>query len=1570
MNQTVRPPSSTCHPDRPDSPHSWSQWCTWLILLGVAAPALAIDWPAYKHDAQRSSVSGESLTFPLRLAWQYEAPQPPSPAWPDVFRLENRTDFDYAAQPVVAQGIVCFGSSSDDTVRALDAKTGKEKWHFMTGGPVRFAPQLDAGKAFFASDDGFVYCVEAGTGKLVWKFQAAPRDERMVGNHRLISRWPVRTGVLVADGVVYCVAGMWNMEGVFVHALQAGTGKALWCNDTLGLSSVTIVDFPESADPSKETVGGHNGEFAANGATGANPQGNLLLWENTLIIPNGNSGPTVLDRRTGNLAPKGGGGGAPVTIDRDNVYSFARHHEDILSMNPVSLSTGSASRGWGKGAIPQVRITPPKLGQIHDHSKVSAVVHDGKLYARQAYGLALIGETLVVGENGAVAAQDPDTERVLWRAGITGEARGIAVADGRLYVGTSSGAVYCFETPAKGAETVAAVKASAAGPRAAAPPANARMIEQLRLTGMDRGFALVLGDADGKFSASLAASTELSIVIAMTDETAASALRERLLAQTTYYGERVQVQTVKRLDQLPFAQFFANAVIVAGSTPGISAKELYRVLHPCGGVLLTPGLKPAEADALVKNSGATDAEIRQSPTDRFIVRGKLPGALDWDTVARTGVRVDQRIKWPLRPLWFGGPGTLQVQGVHGGGAPVVANGRYIVKGEQSLTAVDAYNGAILWSRPLPLSAPDYCTVDGVIYPVADSTKFGGEGLTRTTFRAQYQANDDFVYVQLGTGYFQPRGDDLSNALGQAPQSTSSGEGNIQLDARTGEQLKLSAPFTTHDPISLKAAQKWSIEVNPRRSGTVGLQSTERGLLLTLDTKDTLVTKLDAWHLFFDFRPPEKRYGLYDRGTFEVRIAMAQDRDVPATWTPGSGTAHPAIEVNGTRDPAGTTTTVLVPWAEIQKLVGARPSSFGFAATLDSHDGGREEPITRRHLFCDWTASGLNNGWACLVLDAAATADAGKRPSILVEAFKGTAALSGNGDVVGPEREAPRIHPLTGDLEPKMFRVGGCGGLSSSGVLRSGSQSIYDFDDDSGMRPLGGVKARCSTPQIAALGLLIYSEESGHCECPFPVRTTLVMAPAERRLNEDWAFFFARPADTYLRQAAINFGAPGDRRDEGGTLWLGYPRLPGDKSMAFPLPAGKQRSVGANGVWLRIMSAELQLPVEVESFESAAAYTPGEDLKAVTNWQSSWSPGRNGKDMGPYRVNADRVEIHGTDRPWIYASGYKGIRKATVKLNFLQPVVAAKIEKAPALNGKLDGPEWQNATKGKLPFTKTETFVCHDDANLYIAARRPSVQGRLGKTVPWAKATSGEDANVWDDDSFEVFLSDDHSGAVVHLGVSASGARYDALADGATDKPEDRKWNADWKSHVAADDAGLVIQFAIPWKTIEAAGLKKDRLSVNLQMNQKDTSGESPRSPGKPWNPKDTGTSGEALSYLGITGRSHCVNFAPLGLDSPPKIEPRHFTVRLHFAEPDDIKPGQRVFDVKLQDKTVLKGFDVVKEAGGVRTALVKEFKNVAATETMVLEFVAPGKEPTSSSASILSAVEVFDENFKPAPKPL
>lgn len=95
---------------------------------------------------------------------------------------------------------------------------------------------------------------------------------------------------------------------------------------------------------------------------------------------------------------------------------------------------------------------------------------------------------------------------------------------------------------------------------------------------------------------------------------------------------------------------------------------------------------------------------------------------------------------------------------------------------------------------------------------------------------------------------------------------------------------------------------------------------------------------------------------------------------------------------------------------------------------------------------------------------------------------------------------------------------------------------------------------------------------------------------------------------------------------------------------------------------------------------------------------------------------------------------------------------------------------------------------------------------------------------------------------------------------------------------------------------------------------------------------------------------------PVSLTELPEGQPRSYRVVLHFAELKDVRPGDRVFDVKLQGETVLKDLDVIQEAGGPGVALVKEIKGVEARDTLTLELV-----PRADSPPIISAMEVHEE---------
>ncbi|MCH8043128.1 MAG: PQQ-binding-like beta-propeller repeat protein [Planctomycetes bacterium] len=97
-------------------------------------------------------------------------------------------------------------------------------------------------------------------------------------------------------------------------------------------------------------------------------------------------------------------------------------------------------------------------------------------------------------------------------------------------------------------------------------------------------------------------------------------------------------------------------------------------------------------------------------------------------------------------------------------------------------------------------------------------------------------------------------------------------------------------------------------------------------------------------------------------------------------------------------------------------------------------------------------------------------------------------------------------------------------------------------------------------------------------------------------------------------------------------------------------------------------------------------------------------------------------------------------------------------------------------------------------------------------------------------------------------------------------------------------------------------------------------------------------------------------------DKTPAVDPTKpaakYTVRLHFAEPDGLTAGQRVFNVSLQGKKVLDKFDVAAVAGGPNRSVVKEFKGVQIRDSLVIEF-SPTKE--SVRGATLCGIELVVE---------
>ena len=131
------------------------------------------------------------------------------------------------------------------------------------GGPIRLAPTIADGRVYFGSDDGRVYCLDAKSGELVWQVQAAPEEDWLLARGEMISKWPVRTGVLVHRGVAYLGAGIFPHEDVYLEGIDLETGRQVW-----GVDQVSSLDA---------------------GRNDLSPQGELLAKDDLLFVPSGGS---------------------------------------------------------------------------------------------------------------------------------------------------------------------------------------------------------------------------------------------------------------------------------------------------------------------------------------------------------------------------------------------------------------------------------------------------------------------------------------------------------------------------------------------------------------------------------------------------------------------------------------------------------------------------------------------------------------------------------------------------------------------------------------------------------------------------------------------------------------------------------------------------------------------------------------------------------------------------------------------------------------------------------------------------------------------------------------------------------------------------------------------------------------------------------------------------------------------------------------------------------------------------------------------------------------------------------
>jgi outer membrane protein assembly factor BamB len=176
-----------------------------------------LQWPTYRHDAERSGSTPTPVDEHLQLKW-------------------TSARLGRLSAPVVAGGRVLVAAIDQHTVYALNARSGEIDWHRTVGGRVDSPPTVVGDLALFGCRDGWVYCLRTDDGQLVWRFRAAPLGRFVGAGGQIESAWPTHGSVLVKDGVAYFVAGRSSFldGGMYVYGLDALTGQLLFTKHLFG----------------------------------------------------------------------------------------------------------------------------------------------------------------------------------------------------------------------------------------------------------------------------------------------------------------------------------------------------------------------------------------------------------------------------------------------------------------------------------------------------------------------------------------------------------------------------------------------------------------------------------------------------------------------------------------------------------------------------------------------------------------------------------------------------------------------------------------------------------------------------------------------------------------------------------------------------------------------------------------------------------------------------------------------------------------------------------------------------------------------------------------------------------------------------------------------------------------------------------------------------------------------------------------------------------------------------------------------------------------------------------------
>ena len=392
---------------------------------------------------------------------------------------EYKTGSRVFSSPVVADGIVFVGSN-DHLVHAIDATTGKPVWKFQTDANVNSTPAVANGVVYVLSLDGNAYALDEHTGKQLWKFQTAGESRlNVAGIYGLAPSREVVPDVwdfylsspAVDAGTVYFGSGDHN-----VYALDAATGKLRWKFQAADVvhSSPAIVNgllYIGCWDGTMYALKASSGELAWKFTTGADAMhfmqgipGSAAVSAGIVVFGSRDNNIYALDANTGKELWRQSNNGSWViaspAVEDGVVYVTT---SDSMKLRALKLTTGEQLFDLSYKAF---GFSSPALASGHAYfGTFDGIVWDADLTARQLHSGLQVAASLNHKElltddghlnsgvifgplgpdgrsNNTIDASIIGIDRLLQLGSILSSP---AVANGVVYVASADGSVYALD---------------------------------------------------------------------------------------------------------------------------------------------------------------------------------------------------------------------------------------------------------------------------------------------------------------------------------------------------------------------------------------------------------------------------------------------------------------------------------------------------------------------------------------------------------------------------------------------------------------------------------------------------------------------------------------------------------------------------------------------------------------------------------------------------------------------------------------------------------------------------------------------------------------------------------------------------------------------------------------------------------------------------------------------------------------------------------------------------------------------------------------------------------------------